>query len=199
MFGLFSRKTSAPVTATVTTTGSLFQALTKPPPRALPSASVSAGLLMPRLPGARQGRPLLVGDRPRAPLLGIPEHEAELGLDHDPSGVVEDALAGGQARAAELADRALHGHRLEGRVDLALEADRAAPHHVLVAADAVILQERVPPLLEIGEHDGVVDVAEPVEVAPAHLHAVPGVAHAASSARPSARRSGAERRTSSSA
>ena len=27
MFGLFSRNTSAPVTATVTTTGSLFQAL----------------------------------------------------------------------------------------------------------------------------------------------------------------------------
>ena len=52
--------------------------------------------------------------------------------------------------------------------------DRAAPDHVLVAADAVLLQERVAPLLEVGEHDGVVDVAEPVEVAPAHLHPVAG-------------------------
>ena len=163
MFGLFSRKTSAPVTATVTTTGSLFQAL------------------IPRHPssGARQRRALLVGDRSRAPLRRDPRAPGRTPPRPRTSpGVVEDALAGGHARAAELADRALHGHRLEGRVDLAAEAHRAAPDDVLLAADAVLLQERVPSLLEVGEHDRVVDVAEPVEVAPAHLHAVPGVGHA---------------------
>ena len=95
---------------------------------------------------------------------------------------------------------ALHRDGLERRVDLAVEADRAAPDDVLVAADPVLGEERVAALLEIGEHDGVVDVAEPVEVAPAHLHAVAAGVHAASStATPSASRSAGERRTRSSA
>ena len=62
-------------------------------------------------------------------------------------------------------------------------------------------QEGIASLLQVGEDDGVVDVAEPVEVAPAHLHPVPGgVAHAASSSgAPSASRSAGVRRTRSSA
>ena len=44
-------------------------------------------------------------------------------------------------------------------------ADRAAADHVLVAADPALAQEGVAALLEVGEDDGVVDVAEAVEVA----------------------------------
>ena len=77
--------------------------------------------------------------------------------------------------------RALDDDRLR-RVDLAVEVDRAAPDDVLGAVDSVLGQEGVAPLLEVGEDDGVVDVAEPVEVAPAHLHPVAGLgAHAGSS------------------
>ena len=62
-------------------------------------------------------------------------------------------------------------------------------------------EEGVAALLEVGEDDGVVDVAEAVEVAPAHLHPVPAVlAHAASSTgTPSASRRAGVRRTRSSA
>ena len=72
----------------------------------------------------------------------------------------------------EVADRALHGDRLEGGVDLPLELHGAAPDHVLVPPDPARRQERVAPLLQIGQDDGVVDVAEAVEVPPAHLHRV---------------------------
>ena len=183
MFGLFSRKTSAPVTATVSDDRV-----------AVPSAHCWTS--SERASDARSSS--VIGREPRC--CGIPEHEPELGLDHDLPGVVEDALAGRDARAAQLADRALHGHRLEGRVDLVAEVDRAAPDHVLVAADAVLLQEGVAALLEVGEDDGVVDVAQPVEVAPAHLHAVAASPLMTPPQRQSqAWRSGCERRTRSSA
>ena len=105
MFGLFSRKTSAPVTATVTTTGLLFQALI---------ADLSGA--------ASDARSSSVIGREPAPL-GVPEHEAELRLDHHLAVVVEDALAGRHARAPELAHPALaRSPVLERRVDLAPEA-----------------------------------------------------------------------------
>ena len=184
MFGLFSRKTSAPVTAH------------RDDHRvAVPSAHLRTS--SERARDARSSS--VIGREPRC--AGSQSTRPNSASTSDLPGVVEDALARGHARAAELAHRALHRHRLEGRVDLAAEVHRAAPDDVLVAADAVLLQERVPPLLEVGEHDGVVDVAQPVEVAPAHLHAVAGLAaHAGSSAEcPGPGAAVRERRTRSSA
>ena len=86
MLGLFSRKTSAPVTATVTHDGV-----------AVPSGH--AGSLSGSARDARSSS--VIGREPA--LLGVPEHEAELRLDHDLPVVVEDALAGADAGAAELA------------------------------------------------------------------------------------------------
>src|SRR6478672_10286979 len=162
--------------ATVSTTGLLFHSLTS---------------------GSRQRRALAVRDRSGCPLLRVPKHERELRVHHDVAASIEDSLGRGHARATDLAHRALDRHGLEGGVYLGPEVHGAPPDDVLVAPDAVLLQERVPPLLEIRQHDGVVDVAQPVEIAPPHLHPVAvGVAHRPTPPwRPSASRSGAKLRT----
>ena len=185
MFGLFSRKTSAPVIAHVTTTG-----------LAVPGAGRAHVASCPER--ASKARSSSVIGRDARPIR-VPQHDPELGLDDRLPAAVDDPLAGGHALVPQLANGALDGDRLEGRIDLAVELDRAAPHHVLVAGDSARLEERVAALLQVRQDDRVVDVAEPVEVAPAHLHRVTRVHAGSPTTRPRARRSGSEPRTSSSA
>ena len=96
----------------------------------------------------------LVGDRSRAALLGVPEHEPELGLDDDLAGVVEDALARGHARAARARarrSRTVTASR-PGR-SRAWKLTEQRPTTYSSRADAVVPQEGVAPLLEVGEDD----------------------------------------------
>ena len=90
-------------------------------------------------------------------------------------------------------------HGLEPRIDLASEVHRAPADHVLVAPDAVLLQECVASLLQVGQDHGVIDVAEPVEIAPPHLHPVSRALTLVPPGSPSASRSPAEPFTRSSA
>ena len=158
MFGLFSRKTSAPVIAQVTTTGS----------------DVPASLM--RAPPRRTQRGALrVGDR------------RERRRPRDPRGRARTSPRRRRCRPGRRSARAssrssvpssLTSHSTvtepnSGSISRA-KLDRAAPDDVLVAADPALAQERVAALLEVGEHDGVVDVPERVDVAPAHLHPVSG-------------------------
>jgi hypothetical protein len=68
-----------------------------------------------------------------------------------------------------------------GEHDLAAIVDRDAGEHVLelaVTGTQVGLHPAIAALLEVGEEDGVVDVAEAVQVAPADLDALLAGRHA---------------------
>ncbi len=62
-----------------------------------------------------------------------------------------------------------------------MNSTAAAADHVLVAADPVLGEEGVAPLLEVGEDDRVIDVPEAVEVLPAGLDRMAAFAHAKAS------------------
>ena len=87
----------------------------------------------------------------------------------------EHALAEGHARAPDTQDVDLGFDPVVVHRHGAPVVDRDAREQVLAAPGRVVklaLQPLVAALLEVREEDGVVDVAEPVEIAPADLDAL---------------------------
>ena len=168
MFGLFSRKTSAPVTATVRTTGSLFQARAHRSPA-------------PRPPRASEARSLsLIGREARRSR--VPEDEPELGLDRDArrrrGGSARWSRGwSGRARATSHSTVTASWPGSISSLKLTMQRPTTYSSRPIPCSG----EEAVAALLEVGEGDRVVDVAEAVDVAPAHLHPVAAVeAHAPS-------------------
>jgi hypothetical protein len=97
---------------------------------------------------------------------GVPADRDDARLGRHFSRRGEDRLLGGQARRAQALRLYPHCHLPVGVADLRAQVHLEPGHHV-AGIDAEHLRvERVPALLEVGQEDGVIDVALGVGVTP---------------------------------